>query len=90
MLLYCRLKVYIVRMERIFCLTVSTNGELTRLCHKWKVFLPSLAQSWVCLTAIGGEFSSKMVMVFLFRSHDSFFFAKECVPSPANSIFVGF
>ena len=39
------------------------------------------------LVVIGAEISSKMEMVFLFRSHDS---CKQCVPSPPNNIIVGF
>ena len=38
MMLYCRLEVYKIRMEIKFWLTVSTNGESTRLCHKWNNF----------------------------------------------------
>ena len=38
MLLYCRWKVYKMRMSRKFWLTVSTNGVLTRLNHKGKSF----------------------------------------------------
>ena len=38
MFLYWRQKLYKMRMELNFWLTVSTNGELTRLCYKCKVF----------------------------------------------------
>ena len=38
------------------------------------------------LVVIGGEFSSKMEMVFLFRRHDS---CKQYVKSPPNNIIVG-
>ena len=38
MLLYCRLKVTKMSLERICCLTVSTNGKSTRLGHKLEDF----------------------------------------------------
>ena len=52
MLLYCNLKVYKMKLEINFLLTASTNGELTRLCHKWNVFT-FLTQVLVCLIVIG-------------------------------------
>ena len=67
-----------------FWLTVSTNEVSTRFCHKWIDFFPFLAQVFVCLILIGGRISSKREMVFLFRSRDSSFFAKYCVPWPPN------
>ena len=82
MLLYSRLKVYGMRMEMIFWLTVSTNGVLTRILH-------FLVQVWVCLILIGGKKSSEMNMEFFSHSCGSFF-AKQCVPSPPSSIIVGF
>ena len=38
MLFLCRLKIYKMRLWMKFWLTVSTNGLLTRLCHKWNNF----------------------------------------------------
>ena len=38
MLLYCRLKLYKTRLALVFLLTLTTNGESTRLCDKWIVF----------------------------------------------------
>ena len=35
MLLYCRLEVYRIKLGMNFCITTSTNGNSTRLCHKW-------------------------------------------------------
>ena len=73
MLLHCRLKVSEQKLELNFSLTVSTNGKLTPLCHKWKDFCLLLAQVRVWLIVIGRELFSKNDMVFHFRSHDSFF-----------------
>ena len=51
-LFYCRLEVYEKRMEQDFCLTVSTNGELTQLCHEWNIFRLfwlMFGCAWLCL-----------------------------------------
>ena len=43
---YCRLKVYKLRMQMNFWLTVSTNGESTRSCHKWNDFFFFYGTGW--------------------------------------------
>ena len=85
---YCRLKVYEMRIELNFWLTVSTNGVSTRLCPKLNVFGLFCSGS--------GVFDCDCRRNFL-KNGDGFYFlelqlvliAKQCVPSPPN-IIVGF
>ena len=51
----------------------SANRKRIPLYHIWAQFVFFLARARICLELIGGEISSKMVMVFLFRSPDSSF-----------------
>ena len=54
------------------------------------MFIPHLDSIWpffMRVTVIDGEIFSKMELVFLFRSRNSF---KQCVPSPPENIIVGF
>ena len=48
----------------------SANRKSIRLFHIWTHYNLFLVQVRVCLVVIGGEFSSKMEMVFLFRSRE--------------------
>ena len=52
--------------------------------------LPFLVQVWMCLVVISGEIASKMEMAFVFRSPDSSWLQKKCVPSSPNNIIVRF
>ena len=88
-LLHCRFKAFEVRMEMNFWLTVSTNGESTRFCHKRKSFsfFGSISAVLVCdrrrnFFEVGKGFS--------FSQSQLVFMAKLCVPTPPYHIMVGF
>ena len=73
MLLYCRLKVYGMKEEMNFWLTVSTNGELTRLCQTWNdcwLFWHRYGCAWLWLVE---KILGNCRKVPLYRSRDSSF-----------------
>ena len=75
--LYSRLIVFEMRLEMNLWLTVSTNGMLTQLGHKWNDSRFFSAQVRVWLIVIGVGMFSKKELIFLFRSHDSSFCEKK-------------
>ena len=87
MLHYCTLKEYKKRMEMSSWLTASSNGELTRFCHNWKIFFyagSGMADcGWRRKCFITGS-------VFLFSSARLLFLTQKLVPSSPNNIILGF
>ena len=59
MLLSCRLKEYKMRTKLNFWLNSSTNGDLTRLCHKWNDFCLFWLWLWCGWLRLAGEFHYK-------------------------------
>ena len=88
---YYRVKVYKMRKEMNFWLAVSTNGQLTRLCHKWNnfcLFWFMFGCAWLWL---GESFLQKCRRKSSWFSSSWFvFFRKQCEPSPPNNIVVRF
>ena len=72
LLLYSRLMMSKLKMEVSFCLTVSTNGKWTRICHK-RIDFSFFGTSSVWMTVIDGEILSKKEIDFHFCFDDSSF-----------------
>ena len=76
LLLYRRKKMYILKLETKFWLSVSASGKSTRLCRKWKNFCFSGSRSGVVDCDWRRKFIKKEG-VFHFRCHDSSFWANN-------------